>query len=286
MKQTFGHLTLGLKRYPFRFFKALFLAYSATFTVISSLAFFFPILRPSSWSAWAVILGLVLMIVGSIFWGLYRIYPRRTITIRMKAIDVTVEVKFGDLFEAPGIKAIAVNESFDSELGQPVARSSLHGQLIERMFQDHPEQFDKLIDETLRSIPFEEAERPSGKVRRYPIGTTAVVDAGVDRFLLPALCKTDVDTYKAYCDIPMLLRALEGLWATVRSRAGGQRVSVPLIGGGLSGIGLPPYQLLQLIILSIIMANKNGHIRSEIHIILARELMEEIDLDTLERQWS
>ncbi len=285
MKQLFKYLGVGLKRHPFRFFKSWFLAYSATWTVLSSLAFFFPVLRPSSWSVW-ISLGLALMVVGSLFWGLYRVRSRRSVRIRIKSIDTTVEVMFGDLFEAEGLKAIAVNEFFDSTLGEPVARSSLHGQLIERMFQDRSEQFDKLVDEELRDILYEEAEHLPGKRRKYPIGTTVVVDAGADRFLLPALCNTDVDTYKAYCDIPMLLRALEGLWSTVRTRAGGQRVSVPLIGGGLSGIGLPPYQLLQLIILSIVMANKEGHIRSEIHIILERKLIDEIDLDTLESQWS
>ncbi|MGI8866551.1 MAG: macro domain-containing protein [Rubrobacteraceae bacterium] len=79
---------------------------------------------------------------------------------------------------------------------------------------------------------------------------------------------------------------MDGLWSAVRTRAGGEPMSVPLIGGGLLSIGLPPYQLLQMIILSIIIASKNGHIRSEIRILIARGLMEEIDLDALESQWS
>lgn len=226
------------------------------------------------------------MAIGSLLWGLYRVLPPSGVRIRMKSIDTTVHVEFGDLFKAPGSKAIAVTEFFDSQLGDPVARRSLHGQLIEQMFQDHPERFDNLVNEELRDEPFEEVQRPDGKKKRYEIGTTAVIDVGVEKFFLPALCKTDVSTYKAYCDVPMLLTALDGLWSAVRIRAGGQRVSVPLIGGGLSNIGLPPYQLLQLIILSIVMANKKGHIRSEIHIILASELMEEIDLNTIEGQWS
>lgn len=285
MKRTFRHLGVGLKRYPFRFFKSWFLAYSTAWTILSSLAFFFPALRPASWSVWVVI-GLSLMVVVGLPWGLYRVYPQRRAQIRMKPIDATVEVEFGDLFEAQGMKAIAVNEFFDSQLGAPVARPSLHGQLIERIFQDRPEQFDQLIDKELRGIPFEEAERPAGRRKRYAIGTTPVIGVGAEQFLLPALCKTDVGTYKAYCDIPMLIKALDGLWSAVRNRAGGQPVSAPLIGNGLSGIGLPPYQLLQLMILSIIMANKEGHIRSKIRIVLDDELMEEIDLETLENQWS
>lgn len=285
MKQSFELMGIGLRRHPFRFFKSWFLAYSAMWTAISSLAFFFPVLRPTSWSVW-VVLGLAAMFAIGILWGLYRIRPRQRARIHLKPVDTKIEVEYGDLFKVEGIKAIAVNEFFDSRLGEPVARSSLHGQLIERMFQDRTEQFDKLIDEELRSQSFEEVESIAGKKKRYPIGTTPIVDVGDERFLLPVLCKTDVDTYKAYCDVPILLTALDGLWSTVRNRAGGKRVSVPLIGSGLSGIGLPPYQLLQLIVLSIVIASKKGHIRSEIHIILSRELVGEIDLDTLENQWS
>lgn len=278
-------LRIGLKRHPLRFMKLWFLAYSAVWTITSSLAFFFPALRPSSLNLWVVSV-LVLMALGSLLWGLCRVLPQQSVQIRMQSIDTTINVEFGDLFRAEGSKAIAVNEFFDSQLGDPVARSSLHGQLIEQKFQDHSEKFDELIVEELKNEPSKKVERPGGKNRKYEIGTTAVIKVGAERFFLPALCETDVGTHKAHCDVPMFLEALNGLWSAVRTRAGGEPVSVPLIGGGLSGIGLPPYQLLQMIILSIIIASKNGHIRSEIRILISREFMEEINLDTLESQWS
>ncbi len=93
----------------------------------------------------------------------------------MQSIDTTINVEFGDLFEAEGGKAVAVNEFFDSRLGEPVARRSLHGQLIERKFQDDSERFDKLVAEELRNKPFEEVERTGGNNKRYEIGTTAVI---------------------------------------------------------------------------------------------------------------
>ena len=285
MKLSPKLLRIGLKRHPFRFMKSGFLAFSAVWTIISFLAFFSPALRPSSLNFWVVSVFVLIALV-SLLWGLYRVLPQQSVQIRMQSIDTTINVEFGDLFEAEGGKAIAVNEFFDSQLGDPVARSSLHGQLIERKFQDHSEKFDELIVEELKNEHFEEVVRTGGKNRKYEIGTTAIIKVGAERFFLPALCETDIDTYKARCDVPTFLKALDGLWSAVRTRAGGEPVSVPLIGGGLSGIGLPPYRLLQMIILSIIIASKNGHIRSEIHIFIARGLMEEIDLDALESQWS
>jgi len=43
-----------------------------------------------------------------------------------------------------------------------------------------------------------------------------------------------------------MLKALEGIWNKVRTEGNGIDVNLPLIGNGLSRIGLPPSQLLQL----------------------------------------
>jgi hypothetical protein len=163
-----------------------------------------------------------------------------------KSIDTAIEVEFGDLFEAHGPKVIPVNEFFDSELGDPVLPHSLHGQLIGRLLGGHPASIDALVEEELKGQAHEQVTRTKGKEKRYPIGTNPILKVGDERFFLLALCHTDLATLKASCDVPTLWKALTGLWSEGRTRAGGAPVSVPLIAGGLAGIGLPPSQLLQL----------------------------------------
>lgn len=278
LEQIFRNLVLGLRRHFLQFVISGIFAYSTTWTVVSSLSLFFQGLRTASWAVLPIV-------VGSLIFGLYWVYARQSIQIRINSLNTTINVAFGDLFKAPGMKVIPVNEFFDSQLGAPVSYLSLHGQLINHKFDNSPQNFDQQVSQDLQAAQYQKVPRKFGNTKKYPIGTTAVVEVRGDSFLLPAISRTNINTYKAYSDAPTLLTALEGLWSTVRTRAGGEPVSVPLIGTGLSGIGLPPYQLLQLIILSVIIANKEEHISSEIHIILDPKLMEEIDLETLDKQW-
>jgi len=280
LKQGFKQLIVGLRRYRLWFLAFAFVGYSVVWTIVESVSYLLPAPRPEGLGVFSV------MIVVGICWGAYRVLPQKHVELRIKSIDTTIEVKFGDIFESEGLKAIPVNEFFDSDLGNHVASLSIHGQLIERFFSGHSESFDKLVENELDGKPYESVKRKSGRERRYSVGTTPVIDVKNERFLLPALCYTDLGTLKASCDVPTLWKALTGLWSTARNRANGDTVSVPLIGGGLAGIGLPPSQLLQLILLSIVTASRERHITSVIHIVLPWKCFEEIDLKALSNHWS
>ena len=181
---------------------------------------------------------------------------------------------------------IPVNEFFDSKLGEPVSRQSIHGLFISRCFGGHGASLDTLVDESLKNTPFDDVQRPEGRQKRYPIGTTAVVPVNEDRYFLVALSKTDLNTLKASADIPELWMALVGLWKQVRISAGGHPVATPLLGGGLSGVGLPGTQLLQLMLLSIVNETKKRKITNDIRITLADDSFDEIDLEVIKNNWA
>ena len=279
MTESLKHLVIGIRRHPLKLPVSAFLSYSALWTILESASFFITELKPRGWLAFGV------MFAVSIVIGVLRVLPKRSITIRIKSIDTAITLRFGDLFSADGVKVIPVNEYFDSELGDHVSHRSLHGQLVTRYFSGHPASFDSLVDSDLASTKGEHVNRTTGRQNRYPIGTTALINAGADRFLLLALSRTDLTTLKASCDVPQLLEALSGLWSSVRNRAGGEPVSAPLIGGGLAGIGLPPSQLAQLIVLSIVSASRASHIGSSIALVLPPERFDEIDLGALFDHW-
>ena len=200
--------------------------------------------------------------------------------------DTTVTVSFGDLFTSSAYKVIPVNEFFDSKLGEPVSPKSIHGIFVSRCFGGHGESLNALVDQSLIDTPFEAVQRAEGRERRYPIGTTAVVPVNEDRYFLVALSKTDPGTFKGSADIPELWSALVGLWNQVRISAAGHTIAVPLMGGGLSGIGLPGTQLLQFMILSIINETKKRKIADNIHILLSEDRFDEIDLEVIANNWA
>ena len=190
---------------------------------------------------------------------------------------------FGDLFEQNGIRAIAVNEFFDSKIGKPVSDKSLHGMFLQKCFGGHPEPFDKQVDEQLKEIIGDEVEKIDGKTKSFPIGTTAIINANQDRYLVFALSKTNPNTCKADSNVSMMWDALHELWQRTRIESGGHDLNLPLIGSGLSGLGLPTRDLLNLIILSAITETKAKEITQRIRVILHRDRFDDLDLRDLKK---
>ncbi len=280
MKNLFDQFFVGFKRHPWRFFASIFLSYSVFWTIVESTTSFFKALSLEGVVPYLVMLG------ASVVIGVYRSIQPREIKVRIKNTDTVVTVSFGDLFASHCHKVIPVNEFFDSKLGEPVSRLSIHGVFISQCFGGHGVSLDTLVDESLKNTPFDAVQRPEGRQKRYAIGTTAVVPVNEDRYFLVALSKTDLNTLKASADIPELWTALVGLWKQVRISAGGHPVATPLLGGGLSGVGLPGTQLLQLMLLSIVSETKKRKITKNIRIILANDRFDEINLETIKNNWA
>jgi Domain of unknown function (DUF6430) len=273
-------IAVGLRRHPKRPLTSAFIAYSVMWTALEPSSFLFPTLKPEGGKPFAAMLSF------AVAFGVFRSFPKQATKLRIKSINTTIEVSFGDLFHSQSSKIISVNEFFDSELGDHVSERSVHGQFIRRYFSGHPASFNELVDAELRGMPNDEVSRTTGRTKRYPIGTTAVIRVGSEQFFLTAVTHTDLVTLKSACDTPTLWRALSGLWSAIRNRAGGAPVAMPLIGGGLAGIGLAPQALLHLIVMSIVDASRERHIASPIHIVLPYSLFDEIDLESLENLWS
>jgi len=194
-------------------------------------------------------------------------------------------VLFGDLFKQSGIRAVAVNEFFDSKIGKPVSDRSVHGIFINKCFGGHPEPFDKQVEEQLRQTEFEHIARPDGKTKRYPIGSTAIITAESDRYIAFAFSKTDPETCKAQSDVTLMWGALHSLWQRARIESGGYPLNLTLVGSGLSGVGLPTRDLLNLIILSAITETKTKPITQRIRIVLTRDRFEDLDLRDVKKHW-
>ena len=207
------------------------------------------------------------------------------IGIKIANTNTTIEILFGDLFALDGLRAIAVSEFFDSKLGNPVSPNSLHGIFLNRCFSGKPEKFDDQVTTQLRGIPAKTVKKSEGKRKSYPIGTSVLVTDGKARYAVFALCKADPTTCKADANMAMLFEALDGLWKFARIKSDGEPVNLPLVGGGLSRIGLPPRDLLNLIIISAIKETKVKEIAKTIRIVLHSSLFAEVDLRDVETHW-
>jgi hypothetical protein len=248
--------------------------------LVESISFFNPDLKLQG------LISHLIFISISILVGLCRVYQPRKVSIKINTSDTTLNIYYGDVFKPKGYTAIAVNEYFDSELGDPVSEKSLHGMVIKHYFGGHPEGFNNAVSNDLQACSFEEVERIRGNRKKYPIGTTAKITANEKNFLLFALCHTNVETFKASSDLATMVLALNGLFKKARNCTGGESLILPLVGSGLSGVGLPATQLLQLSVLAIIDETKKQQICKQIDLVIHESRFDEIDLETIKKQWS
>ena len=229
---------------------------------------------------------LITIVVIGLGFAARRVWQPTAVDIIIPHTNTKVTVRFGDLFAQVGYRAIAVSEYFESELGLPVSEKTLHGVFLKRCFGGHSESFDNILNRELDGLPSEMVPiKKAGKQKKYPIGTTAVVPVNNDKYLCFALCETDPATCKVHCDVPMLWRSLLGLWQKARVSLGGDTLALPLVGSGISGVGLEAKELLDLIILSIITETKRRQITMQVSIVLADDRFEEIDLRQVQNCW-
>jgi hypothetical protein len=272
-------LWLGVKGQPKKLLVHTFGSFSMVFTVVKAITHFFPNAKIDGAGPLSVILA------GCILYGLVEVWKPSQTQIHVTNCDCVIEVLFGDLFEQDGLRAIAVTEFFDSELGRPVSDKSIHGIFLRRCFGGRSEAFDAELATELEGVPSTYVPKIDGKQRCYPIGTTALITVNADRYIVFAFAKTEPETCKAFSDVELMWRALHDLWQRVRTEANGYPVNLPLVGSGLSGLNLPTRDLLNLIILSALTETKARQITQKIRIVLHQSRFKDVDLRDVKKHW-
>ena len=208
------------------------------------------------------------------------------VVVPLRHTNTEITIKFGDLFAATGDHlVIPVNDGFDGALGAAVDPKSVHGQLVQKLYNGSQRDFEAACDAQLTKSQGVASGR-KGRKLSYPIGTTAAVTLEGRKGFLFALSRTDPATLKAQSDVGTMWQALGDLWQCVRNHSNGHAVSLPLVGAGQSGVGVEPRHLLRLILLSILVATREREVSKRINIVLHPDLFERIDLRDIKKDWS
>lgn len=270
----------GVGKHPWKTAQHIFTSFSVLFTFVKIITQFFPSIKIEGTAP------LMAGVAVSVAWGLHRVWKPSSTSFDISNCNTTIEVRFGDLFAYEGLRIIAVSEFFDSEIGKPVSDKSVHGIFLKRCFGGHPESFDAQIDKELEKVQFRDIpDKIGGKTRCYPIGTTALVTVNSDKYIIFAFTQTDPATCKVHADVKVMWDALHSLWDRARIESGGHSVNLPLVGSGLSGLGLPTRDLLNLLILSAITETKARQITDRIRIVLHQSKFEDVDLRDIKKHW-
>ena len=220
--------------------------------------------------------------------GLWRSWPKKRVEFPIPLSDSRFEIASGDLFASEAVAVVPVNEYFDGELGDHVSENSVHGQFILRILGGQTQSFFDLTSKALKETEPAETgvSRRSGQYTRYEIGTVARLDVRDRRYLLAVLTHTDLDSLTASATVQDLWTCLEGVWKAIREHSNGGPAVMPLLGSGLSKIGLPTARLIEIILISFAYHTKRAKITNKVTLLLQPHLLSEVDLKTIKRSWT
>lgn len=280
MKKIILIIKLNIKIVLCQFWSVL----GVVFTVISAFLCFI------SWDDFSNInwccrlITLAIVLVFSFFISLIKVMATSTHTVWENGTGKIV-LKYGDLIKIgfpkksknEQVVVVQVNTHFDTIVDENiscvsnplVSSKTIHGQWLQKMYDTMScEELNSKIQENLHTqgIAFSSTDRPRGNKDEYPNGSVAIVQGqnGVSFFLL-ALSSFD-DNNNAQSSKEKLGKAISGLIDFYDKHAQGYKMSVPIMGTGLSRIGLSEQEALE-IILSIIKLN-SGKIHGEITIVI------------------
>lgn len=201
------------------------------------------------------------------------------IDIRIEGSDVTIKV--GDIFLQEGLKAIAFNEYFDTQVDNKIiAERSLNGVFLIEHLKTPVSELDRYIEdynfEAAEIIEANEA-RKAGKKVRYQIGTICIYED----YLLTAFSKFD-ENNKAILTMPEYLEFLINFWDKVNNVYAQKSVSTPIFGSGIARIkghkNISDEDLLKIMLWTFRISEMRFKYPARLTIIIHRDKIDKINL--------
>lgn len=222
---------------------------------------------------------LVAFIFICLYVGLWLWYNRLK-KVKLLIEGSTVVVKTGDIFKQSGLKAIAFNEYFDTQVDDKIiSKKSLNGIFIENYSNRSLDELNHLMD----NYQFDDEELIDsnvtrlGKSKKYKLGTICVLDD----YLLVAFSKFDSKNI-ATLTMPEYLEFLINFWDNVNRVYAQQDVSVPIFGSGITRIkehkNISDEDLLKIMLWTFRISEMRFKYPTKLSIIIHEDKIDSINL--------
>jgi hypothetical protein len=204
----------------------------------------------------------------------------------LNSIDINVEgsqvsIKVGDIFQQPGLKAIAFNEYFDTQVDNKIiGEGSLNGVFI----KSHLDVPLVELDHHIENYAFENNEilesndaRRQGKKQRHQIGTICIYKD----YLLTAFSKFD-ENNKALLTMPEYLEFLINFWDRVNNVYAQKSVSTTIFGSGITRIrghkNIADEDLLKIMLWTFRISEMRFKHPAKLTIVIHKDKIDQINL--------
>jgi hypothetical protein len=249
---------------------------SAVSGTLSAVVLFVDI--PVEWklrAGWTFLILLTLTYLAIWFWS----NNLNSINIDIEGSYVAITV--GDIFQQPGLKAIAFNEYFDTQVDNKIiSEGSLNGIFIKKHLDISASELDRYIDSyTFNSSEILENkdDRKQGKKQKYQIGTICIYKD----YLLTAFSKFD-ENNKALLTMPEYLEFLINFWDRVNNVYAQQSVSTTIFGSGITRIkghkNIADEDLLKIMLWTFRISEMRFKYPAKLTIVIHKDKIDQINL--------
>jgi hypothetical protein len=173
---------------------------------------------------------------------------------------------------------IGASDTFDTEMPNIIARNSVQGQVLDKLYGGNIALLNQHLDAALIGKNVIGSVNKPGKSEKYDIGTVAVVVQGPRKLFFSAYSEMN-EFNEARATADTVWKSLQALWSSVSVHANGTTISIPVIGGGqarLSNI-LPAQDAIRFIALSFMMASRRERICDELRIVVHENDYKKLD---------
>lgn len=223
-------------------------------------------------------LTVILLFTGLYFFLWWRYNNLRQLNLSIDGSKVSVMT--GDLFSQTGIKAIAFNEYFDTQVDDRIiSKNSLNGIYI----NEHSNLSVAELDQFIEDYKFEDGElidgnvQRTGKSKKYKLGTVCLIDD----YLLAAFSKFDSQN-KAVLSMPEYLEFLINFWDSVNRVYSQKSVSVPIFGSGITRIkehkNISDEELLKIMLWTFRVSEMKFKYPAKLNIVIHKDKIDSINL--------
>ncbi|MFC9971845.1 macro domain-containing protein [Spirillospora sp. NPDC127200] len=172
--------------------------------------------------------------LASFGYGAFRARPKYRLSHSFSHPDLTIEVVVGDIFEQDAHLVVGASDTFDTDITDDliINSKSVLGQCLLKAFEGDRRRLDGELRSALRRVApvAEEASNAKrGKLKRYEMGTVAVLGIPARRIFLVAYSRMGNDLI-ARSTVNDLWQALGQVWSVMRDHGRRESIAIPLIG--------------------------------------------------------
>lgn len=229
--------------------------------------------------------GIIFIFILILLYIYLWIKANNTKDIKLDIEGSPVIIKTGDIFEEDGLKVIAFNEYFDTQVDDRIiASKSLNGIFIKKYFEDSVDELDNYINE----YRFEEesklednTNRQEGKIKKFKIGTVCLYED----FIFTAFTKFD-DKNQAILTMPEYLKFLIKFWDEMNRVYAQRDVVVPIFGSGITRIkehkNISDEELLKIMLWTFRISEMKFKHPAKLTIVIHHSKIDRINLSDIE----